>query len=288
MADGASRSHLAQYRRLVLRNLPCSNETQRFTIVMRRYDLLRPPTRGDALGTRKPSAHVSEAGRMPPSIHGGADAAPDAGVVHPHRYFDFKRLEATNGLWDGVQQLRYAVYCLECKYLDASRYPLERETDEFDPYSVHFAATNERQEMVATLRLVRDSSPGFPLEQHAEHLSAHYHKLPRDKTAEISRLILAKSYRRRANDGLYGQELGDPEKDAQAQAEATYRRSQYTLTLFGLFKEMYVESVGMGLEYWVAAMETGLQRMLSRFGLGLHPVGEPMSYYGKVNPYYAR
>jgi N-acyl amino acid synthase of PEP-CTERM/exosortase system len=224
---------------------------------------------------------------MPPSIHGGADAAPDAGVVHPHRYFDFKRLEATNGLWDGVQQLRYAVYCLECKYLDASRYPSERETDEFDPYSVHFAATNERQEMVATLRLVRDSSLGFPLERHAEHLSADYHKLPRDKTAEISRLILAKSYRRRANDGLYGQELGDPEKDAQAQAEATYRRSQYPLILFGLFKEMYVESVGMGLEYWVAAMETGLQRMLSRFGLGLHQVGEPMSYYGKVIPYYA-
>jgi N-acyl amino acid synthase of PEP-CTERM/exosortase system len=50
---------------------------------------------------------------------------------------------------------------------------------------------------------------------------------------------------------------------------------------------MYVESVNMGLEYWVAAMETGLQRMLSKFGLGLHQVGEPMSYYGAVIPYYA-
>jgi N-acyl amino acid synthase of PEP-CTERM/exosortase system len=216
-------------------------------------------------------------------ISGGVDTP--AEPVLPKRYFDFKRLEPTNGLWDGVQQLRYSVYCLECKYLDAARYPSERETDEYDPHSVHFAATNERNELVATLRLVRDSELGFPLEHHAGSLSADYHKLPRKATAEISRLILAKTYRRRANDGLYGQELG--EADAAARAEATYRRSQYPLILFGLFKEMYLESVDMGVEYWVAAMEAGLQRMLSRFGLGLHQVGEPMSYYGDVIPYYA-
>lgn len=220
-------------------------------------------------------------------LAGGADIPAEPAVDLPRRYFDFKRLEPIDGLWESVQALRYAVYCLECKYLDAARYPNERETDEYDPFSVHFAATNERNEMVATLRLVRDSPLGFPLEEHAGTLSAEYHRLPRDRTAEISRLILARSYRRRANDGLYGQELGDPEKDAQARAEATYRRSQYPLILFGLFKEMYLQSVNMGLEYWVAAMESSLQRMLSRFGLGLHQVGEPMSYYGEVIPYYA-
>jgi N-acyl amino acid synthase of PEP-CTERM/exosortase system len=220
-------------------------------------------------------------------MSGGSEPSGEPGVVLPRRYFDFKRLEPSNGLWDEVQRLRYAVYCLECRYLDASRYPTERETDEFDAHSVHFAATNERREMVATLRLVHDSALGFPLETHAGTLSQEYRRLPRDKTAEISRLIVARSYRRRTNDGLYGQELGDPEKDAQMRAEASYRRSQYPLILFGLFKEMYLESVRMGLEYWVAAMEAGLQRMLSRFGLGLHQVGEPMSYYGEVIPYYA-
>lgn len=239
------------------------------------------------MGTRIVRAHEANGGRGVPPIFGGSEPAPEPGVVLPRRYFDFKRLAARNGLWDEVQQLRYAVYCLECKYLDAARYPNERETDEYDPYSVHFAATNERNEMVATLRLVRDSRLGYPLEQHAGSLSAEYRGLPRDKTAEISRLILARSYRRRANDGLYGQELGNPEKDAEAQAEATYRRSQYPLILFGLFKEMYLESVNMGLEYWVAAMESSLQRMLSKFGLGLRQVGDPMSYYGEVIPYYA-
>ncbi len=236
-------------------------------------------------GSEHPLDHPREHFAIP--IAGGTDPPAELPVVLPRRYFDFKRLEPSNGLWDSVQALRYAVYCLECKYLDAAKFPAERETDEHDPHSVHFAATNERKEMVATLRLVRDSPVGFPMEQHAGTLLPEFHALPRNKTAEISRLILAKSYRRRANDGLYGQELGDPDKDAQAQAEATYRRSQYPLILFGLFKEMYLESVNMGLEYWVAAMESGLQRMLSKFGLGLVQVGEPMSYYGEVIPYYA-
>jgi N-acyl amino acid synthase of PEP-CTERM/exosortase system len=238
------------------------------------------------LGTREDRARAADGGRLTPPISGGSEPSGEAEVVPPRRYFDFRRLKSRDGLWEEVQQLRYAVYCLECKYLDAAKFPDERETDEYDPYSVHFAATNERKEMVATLRLVRDSRLGFPLEQHAGSLSADYHRLPRERTAEISRLILARSYRRRANDGLYGEELGDPEKDAQAKAEATYRRSQYPLILFGLFKEMYLESVSMGLEYWVAAMESSLQRMLSKFGLGLQQVGEPMSYYGQVIPYY--
>src|SRR6185369_15892107 len=124
--------------------------------------------------------------RSPVPIAGGVDADQEPQVVLPKRYFDFKRLAPSNGLWDSVQSLRYAVYCLECKYLDPARYPNERETDEYDPHSIHFAATNERSEMVATLRLVRDSRLGFPLEEHAGSLSAEYNRLPRDKTAEIS------------------------------------------------------------------------------------------------------
>jgi hypothetical protein len=34
-------------------------------------------------------------------------------------------------------------------------------------------------------------------------------------------------------------------------------------------------------------MEPGLQKMLSKFGLGLKQMGDPMSYYGEVIPYHA-
>jgi N-acyl amino acid synthase of PEP-CTERM/exosortase system len=231
----------------------------------------------------RPSVGTDVAARR--RISGGSDAPAEPDAT-PRRYFDFTRIEERDhaNLRD-VQKLRYDVYCLECKYLDATRHPDGFETDEYDAHSAHFCARNERQEMVATLRLVFDSRLGFPLEGHAQDLSPEYRELPRDKTAEISRLILAKSYRRRANDGLYGADLGDP--SGMTEAELTYRRSQYPLILFGLFKEMYVESLRLELQYWVAAMEPGLQRMLARFGLGLKQVGEPMSYYGQVIPYYA-
>ena len=221
---------------------------------------------------------------------GGIEATGAAGEAatgeSPRRYFKFLRVqpEDTVTLAD-IRRVRYDVYCVECRYLDPSAYPDGIESDEFDPHSTHFCAKNERGEMVATLRLVFDSPLGFPLESHAGPLSESYHQLPRAKSAEISRLILAKSYRRRANDGLYGADLGGP--GGLTQAELNYRRSQYPLILFGLFKEMYMESLGIGLEYWLAAMEAGLQRMLSNFGLGLKQVGEPMSYYGQVIPYYA-
>jgi N-acyl amino acid synthase of PEP-CTERM/exosortase system len=224
-----------------------------------------------------------------PAIAGASDAAPGAPAETtdaPRRYFEFMRVQAEDtATMEQLRRLRYDVYCLECKYLDAAAFPDHLEHDEFDPHSTHFCAKNERGEMVATLRLVFDSSLGFPLESHAGPLSEAYQQLPRAKSAEISRLILAKSYRRRANDGLYGADLGNPE--GMTQAELSYRRSQYPLILFGLFKEMYMESLGIGLQYWLAAMEAGLQRMLSNFGLGLKQVGEPMSYYGQVIPYYA-
>ena len=217
----------------------------------------------------------------------GASAPGEAAATEsPRRYFEFIRVqpEDTATLTD-IRRLRYDVYCVECRYLDAAAFPDGIEADEFDPHSTHFCARNERGEMVATLRLVFDSPLGFPLEAHAGPLSEAYQRLPRAKSAEISRLILAKSYRRRANDGLYGADLGTP--SGLSQAEINYRRSQYPLILFGLFKEMYMESLGIGLEYWLAAMEAGLQRMLTNFGLGLKQVGEPMSYYGQVIPYYA-
>jgi len=231
-------------------------------------------------------------GRPLPAIAGGAGEAPGAPSgppspsVPPTRYFNFSRVAADDAatLTD-IRKLRYDVYCVECKYLDAAAYPDGIESDEYDPHSAHFCARNEREEMVATLRLVFDSPLGFPMESHAGPLSDDYRRLPRDKAAEISRLILAKSYRRRANDGLYGADLGNPE--GMTQQELAFRRSQYPLILFGLFKEMYMESLSIGLGYWLAAMEAGLQRMLSNFGLGLKQVGEPMSYYGQVIPYYA-
>ncbi|PYN83513.1 MAG: PEP-CTERM/exosortase system-associated acyltransferase [Candidatus Rokuibacteriota bacterium] len=210
--------------------------------------------------------------------------------AQPSRYFDFARVGMDEPRWADVQRLRYDVYCLECQFLDAAKYPDGLESDEFDPHSIQFAAFNSEHEAVATLRLVRDGGLGFPLEHHVDSLLPAFNDLPRDRTAEISRLILAKRYRRRANDGRYGTggvgpatqaSGGDPNRPAQ-------RRSPYPLILFGLFGQMLQESLGSGLQYWLAVMEPWLQTFLARFGFAFTPVGKPIEYFGEVVPYGAR
>lgn len=198
-------------------------------------------------------------------------------------YFDFVRVAMADPLWTDVQRLRYDVYCEELRLLDPEKYLTRLESDEFDVHSVHFAALNRQKEAVATMRLVRDSALRFPLEGRAASLWPAFYELPRDTTVEISRLILAKHYRRRANDGRYG--IGGRGSDASAGGE---QRSPYPLILFGLFRLMFEESLRTGLTHWLAAMEPWLQSFLDRYGFTFTPVGSPIEYFGEVVPYSAR
>jgi len=167
-----------------------------------------------------------------------------------------------------IQQLRYEVYCLERHFIDPARFPDGREFDEYDPASVHFAATDEHGRMVGTIRLVLDSPLGFPLEAHDPNLFPEFETLEQSKVAEISRLIVARTDRRFEH------------------GEALRRHHR---VLLPLFRDMYRKSVELDLEYWIVAMEPALHRLLERaMGLSFRPVGEPMDYYGHVVPYMAK
>lgn len=177
---------------------------------------------------------------------------------------EFCRVRMGDPVWTDVGRLRYQVYCREMKFLDPAWYPDGLECDEFDLRSVHFAAITREQQAVGTLRLVRDSALGFPLEQRAGSLALH--DLPRRATAEISRLIVAKPYRQRVADS----------------------GRAYPLVLFGLFGRMLDESLASGVEHWLAAMEPRFRAFLSRFGVRFEPLGGPIEYHGQVVPYAAR
>jgi len=81
---------------------------------------------------------------------------------------------------------------------------------------------------------------GFPLERHAGRLLPGARGLPRERTAEISRPIVARTYRQ---DSL-----------------------QHRLVLLGLFREMHEEGLRLGIEAMVAAMEERLWRFLRDLG----------------------
>jgi N-acyl-L-homoserine lactone synthetase len=158
-----------------------------------------------------------------------------------------------------MQRLRYQVYCLEQHFVDAACCTDGRESDEYDPHSMHFAAATDTGEVVATLRLVLDSTLGFPLERHALSLLDERPRGERARTGEVSRLIIASRYR-----------------------SSTIREP---LILFGLFRHLYEESWRLGLDYLIAAMEGKLARLLRRLGFHFAQLGDPISYFGEVIPY---
>ena len=166
---------------------------------------------------------------------------------------------ATDAALHAMQRLRYEVYCLEQRFVDAAHCTDGRESDEYDLHAIHFAAATDRGEVVATLRLVLDSPFGFPLEVHAPGLLDGRPREERASTGEISRLIIASRYR-----------------------TATIREP---LILFGLFRHLYEEAWRLDLDYVVAAMEGKLARLLRRLGFPFVPLGESIRYFGEVTPY---
>jgi len=196
-------------------------------------------------------------------------------LLKPYITFTFKRVDSEE-LLKRIYQLRYEVYCQECHFLTASDYPDGLETDEYDPFSIHFAAINHDAQVVGTVRLILPNPLGFPLEKRCR-LDIDPHKFPREKIAEISRLAVSKKYRRRADDELYGTESYlsvDP-----------WRRRRYPIVVLGLYRTIYQESKKSGLALWYAAMEKKLWRALRLYGIHFTKIGKEVDYYGPVAPY---
>lgn len=207
----------------------------------------------------------------------------------PVSYFDFRIIDDTRYLRDSYA-LRYEVYCNEQHFLAPEDYPSGLEIDAFDDDAIHVGAINREGGLVGTVRLVLPSARGFPFYEHCE-LFGEYKDLAKpdnpilQSTAEISRLAVSKSYRRRANDGLY--DLSSPEDiETGCESEALHRRRRPEIIL-GLYKAMYQASKRRGITHWFAAMEKTLLRLLYRYQFGFIPIGPEVDYYGPVTAYLA-
>ena len=108
----------------------------------------------------------------------------------------------------------------------------------------------------------------------------------RDECAEISRLVVAKSYRRRPGDSIAGVAeeftMGHLSKTPGGERE---RRNTSPQILLGMYRQMYQYSLQHGVRYWYAAMGKALQRVLTRYGFEFTPLGPATDYYGPVTPY---
>jgi len=196
--------------------------------------------------------------------------------------FTFRRVETESEL-EEVFRLRYQVYCVECDYESPDDHPGGLETDEYDAHSIHFIAIDSAKNIVGSVRLIKFSELGFPIEKYCS-LSMDTSRLPKDKILEISRLAISKDYRRRGADGLYGTYKGDIKNNG----NGFKRRDHRPNIILGLFKAMYRESKWLGIVNWYVAMEKSLYILLRRYGFDFYAVGAEVEYHGLRRPYISR
>jgi N-acyl amino acid synthase of PEP-CTERM/exosortase system len=196
-------------------------------------------------------------------------------------YFNFHSVDGSPEL-NETYKLRYQVYCLERNFMPAEDYPAGSETDAFDPYSKHFSAYDRHQHIAGSVRLVsRSEELGYPFEAHCPTFSDAWLP-PKEEAREISRLVVSKEYRRRQGDNWLG--IQD-EAPVELPEDIAAKRGGHPIIVLGMYREMYRYSKQNGINYWYAAMERSLARLLIRYGFEFKPVGPQIDYYGPVAVY---
>jgi N-acyl amino acid synthase of PEP-CTERM/exosortase system len=188
-----------------------------------------------------------------------------------------------------IYKLRYNVYAEEFGFEKKEDHPGGYEKDEYDENSIHFAALDENDEVIGTVRLVLNSEKGFPIE-HAVKTKFIGDKPSPDKITEISRLAVSRNFRRRKKDGQFGVESyikkskGGilPDKGHASDQQQKRKRPEIVL---GLYRILYHASKRMGITHWYMITEKKLFRSLKRYGFIFHQIGEPVQYHGTRVPY---
>jgi N-acyl-L-homoserine lactone synthetase len=177
-------------------------------------------------------------------------------------FFDTRRARSTEDLI-AVFGLRYRIYCEERGFLPASHYPDRLETDRHDAHAVHFAAFDNHGVIAAAARLVVTQEQGYlPYQEHCAVFDGVSAPVPAS-TAEVSRLVLNRGYRKPPGGGPLGS------------------------VVLEIYRAMYRYSVAHGIGHWYAAMERPLHRLLHRYGFHFSAIGPPADYFGPVAPYSA-
>lgn len=153
-----------------------------------------------------------------------------------------------------LYKIRYQVYCEEFGYLEKEEYPNKVEYDIFDSNSVHFILRHRKsKEVAATVRLILNSNLRFPIEKHFT-LDLQKQFVNNTNIAEISRLIVAKKYRKK-------------------------------LLLISLIKGLFSFIWSKKIDYIYAVLDDKLFKTVKKMGFPFKKIGAPSVYQGFTTPY---
>lgn len=209
------------------------------------------------------------------------------------RYFDYYRVGSPAMLRQTLR-LRFEVYCLDRGFLCAEDYPDGLESDLYDPASVHYLGFHRPSGTPAgTVRVVMPNPAGFPMFSHCQPDPdrAYLVDWTDDRStccAEISRILVAKHFRQRAGDTVFG---GPPRGTSNRGAEnrspdlPEFPDSAGPEIVAGLYKCIYHEVRRQGMSHLLGAMERSLVLLMRRVYIRFCPIGPEVDYFGPVRPY---
>lgn len=89
-----------------------------------------------------------------------------------------------------VYAFRYGIVCEKLGVTELEGCEPNRETDEYDAYSEHYAAFDENGEVVACTRLIHHSPIGYPTTNNMDYDKESWHFEP-DRLGEFSRIFVS-------------------------------------------------------------------------------------------------
>lgn len=172
-------------------------------------------------------------------------------------------------------RMRFQAYCVDKHFVDPADNPGGFEIDAFDHQSVHSLLTHRQSgNAIGTVRLVLPYSGcerrPLPIEL---LLAGQPMPFPIDRTAEISRFALAKSFQQYV-----------PSRGLEAELSREEWRKLLDQLPLGLLKSCLEMSAHECMTHLVAVMEPSLLRHLRRFGIHLNLLGGEVEYHGRRQP----
>ena len=177
---------------------------------------------------------------------------------------------STPTLLNQVYRLRYQVYCIENSYEDPAQQVDGREKDLYDDRSVHALLLHRRSDAVAgTVRVILpgtdNQDPSLPINMVADPDQREFlSRLPRSRTAELSRFAVSKQFRQRCT---------KPED-----------RHMLRYITIGLIRAALEICRDYDIQYVCAVMERSLIRLLGRLGFVFEHIGGLIDYHGARQP----
>jgi len=195
----------------------------------------------------------------------------------------------SNNLKNAIYRLRYKVYVEKFGFEKAEDHLDGYEIDEYDSHSIHFAALNENQEVIGTLRMILNSEKGFPIERAAKITFIGERPAPH-KIIEASRLVVSKDPAGLKEDGFHGVKSYPYKTERERLVNNVpipegYQKRKRALVALGLYRLLYQTTKKMGITHWYMISEKKMSCALKRVGLLFHQIGEPVNYHGIRVPY---